>query len=571
MKPHTFTILCSLAFTVRAYSQITVERVFQVNQNIPDNGQFSDVRTFDSGFATITGTQVSLELAGASGTSMRLGDYYASLTHGTASEEERVAVLLNRPQMTDTALFGSSLSSANITIDDTGSWQNVFNITTPTGTFKADGRLGVNPYAPPVSYNPGDVTHGLAALNGNVVSDTWTLLIADTRQGAAGRLTSWTLRTTGTSAASGLVDPGGGGSISDDLTAPMGQRDLKAVLVATGSGASGITAKISEKLVLSGGLSGAGQLFKTGAGSLSIGGNSTGGGGIAAFNGSVIVNEGELEIVSGLALGTQGLVSLAASNVTLRLTTHDVIVNQISIADGTTARFRGEGTLSGNISGLGGMRKPDAGTITLNGANTYTGPTMVEAGTLVINGSLVSAVEVGLNAGLEGNGSISGDVQVSGEISPGNATGNHIGSLGVGDLVLDGGSTFTYAMNTSTLQGSLIHSGGNLGIGSGASLVFSGDLTALAAYGSKFTLISYFGGWDGGLFTVDGSLVADGGTFLIGQNRWLFNYANNTGGGNFSGDQAGAVRFVTITAVPEPGILLIANLAIIGWLARRRR
>lgn len=569
MKPHTLTILCSLAFAVRAHSQITVERVFNVDQNIPDNGQFMDVRIFDAGFATITDVEVALELEGAAGTSMRLGDYYVSLTHGTASEEERVAVLLNRPQMTDTALFGSSLSSANITFDDS-SGQNVFNIATSTGTFAADGRLGVNPYAPPVPYRPGDVTNGLAALNGEVVSDTWHLLIADTRQGAAGRLDSWTLRTTGTSAESGLVDPGPGGSISDDLTAPVEQRNLKAVLAVSGSDTSGVTAKISEKLLLSGGLSGGGQLFKTGAGSLSLGGNSSGGGGIAPFSGSIIVRGGELEIVSGLALGTGG-VSLAAPNVALRLATQDAIANNIDISGGTIAWVRGNGTLSGNISGSGGIQKPDVGTITLSGENTYTGPTTITAGTLVINGVLASPVEVGLNASLAGSGHISGDVQVSGEIFPGNSSGNHIGSLGVGDLVLDGDSTFTYAMSTSTLHGSLIHSEGSLDIGWGASLVFSGDLTALAAYGSKLTLISYLEDWDGGLFTVDGSLVADGSTLVIGQNRWLFDYANSSGGENFSGDQAGATKFVTITAVPEPGILLIVNLAIFGWLARRRR
>jgi autotransporter-associated beta strand protein len=571
MKPHTLTILCTLAFAVRAHAQITVERVFHVDQNLPDNGQFMDVRIFDAGFASITDVDVTLELEGAAGTSMRLGDYYVSLTHGAASEDERVAVLLNRPQMTNTALFGSSLSSANITFDDSGALENVFNITTPTGTFAADGRLGVNPYAPPVPYRPGDITNGLAALNGDLVSDTWHLLIADTRQGAAGRLDSWTLRTTGTSAESGLVDPGAGGSISDDLTAPVEQRDLKAVLSVSGSGTSGVTAKISEKLLLSGGLSGGGQLFKTGAGSLSLGGNSSGGGGVAPFSGSIIVRGGELAIVSSLALGAGGVVSLAAPNVALRLGTQDAIANNIDISGGTIAWIRGDGTLSGNISGQGGIQKSDTGTITLSGENTYTGPTSIQAGSLIINGVLASPVEVGLNASLAGSGHISGDVQVSGEIFPGDPTGSHIGSLGVGDLALGSDSTFTYAMSTSTLHGSLIHSEGNLGIEWGASLVFTGDLTALAAYGSKLTLISYLDDWDGGLFTVDGSPVADGSTLVIGPNRWIFDYANSSGGSNFSGDQAGATKFVTITAVPEPGILLIVNLTIFGWLARRRR
>ena len=50
------------------------------------------------------------------------------------------------------------------------------------------------------------------------------------------------------------------------------------------------------------------------------------------------------------------------------------------------------GTISGVISGTGGLTKVSSGILILSGANTYTGPTLIEAGTLALNGSLSSNV-----------------------------------------------------------------------------------------------------------------------------------------------------------------------------------
>jgi autotransporter-associated beta strand protein len=51
-------------------------------------------------------------------------------------------------------------------------------------------------------------------------------------------------------------------------------------------------------------------------------------------------------------------------------------------------------TLSGAISGVGELTKTGSGTLSLYGDNTYTGPTIVEAGTLYLNGNLNSYVTV---------------------------------------------------------------------------------------------------------------------------------------------------------------------------------
>lgn len=86
-------------------------------------------------------------------------------------------------------------------------------------------------------------------------------------------------------------------------------------------------------------------------------------------------------------------------------------------------------TVSGNIDGAGGLTKTTVfgitglGTLTLNGANTYSGPTAVNAGTLLVNGSITSATTVNSGATLGGSGTIAANVMNSGIVAPGNSPG----------------------------------------------------------------------------------------------------------------------------------------------------
>ena len=192
-------------------------------------------------------------------------------------------------------------------------------------------------------------------------------------------------------------------------------------------------------------------LTKTGAGTLTLTGSNT-------FIGTTTVSAGTLQIGAG---GTSG--ALPAGNVinnaTLNYNRSDAV------------------TVANVIGGSGNLFQSGTGTLTLTGSNTFTGTTVVSAGTLSIGaggttGSIVG--NIANNSALQFNRS---DAQTYAGIISGTGT---LTKLGAGTLTLTGANTYT---------GSTTLSAGTLALGAANLLA---DITALSVNsGATFNLAGF--------------------------------------------------------------------------------
>lgn len=218
-----------------------------------------------------------------------------------------------------------------------------------------------------------------------------------------------------------------------------------------------------------------------------------------------------------------------------------------------------DGEISGDISGSGvGIVKNETGTLLLSGDSTYDGSTVVNAGALIVTGSLgTGAVTVGsaTPATLGGNGTIGGSVSVSasGTLAPGLSPG--ILTLN-DDLTLAG----TLAMEIDGLSAGSgydqILLGGDGMLGGNLSLAWS--LGSLAPLATELILINATGpNALGGAFAnaADLSTVTDN---LGG--LWEVRYNGGTG------------NDLSLVAIPEPSSALLGGgLGSLLLLRRRRR
>ncbi|EDG5205643.1 AIDA autotransporter-like protein ShdA, partial [Salmonella enterica subsp. enterica serovar Derby] len=264
-------------------------------------------------------------------------------------------------------------------------------------------------------------------------------------------------------------------------------------------------------------ISGSGQVEKSGDGTLTLSGSNT-------YTGGTTINDGTLIATSVDALGSG------------------------DVTDNATLALNTGGTFDNTISGSGKVEKSGDDALTLSGANSYTGGTLISDGTLVASnvealgtGDVTDNATLELNTGGDFDNAISGSGQVvkSGDdvltlsgsntytggttISGGTLIASNVDALGTGDVTNDA----TLELNTGGTFDNAISGSGQV--------VKSGDKTLTLSGSNTYT---------GGSTINDGTLVASNvealGTGDVTNNATL---ELNTGG-DFTNNISGSGQVV---------------------------
>lgn len=277
---------------------------------------------------------------------------------------------------------------------------------------------------------------------------------------------------------------------------------------------------------ISGIISGAGGLSKNGLGTLILSGANT-------YVGATQVLGGILNVQNNSALGSTASGTVVANGATLQVqgslnSSELLALNGVGAADSTGALEAVDGTsiwsgkislnsatavsvdtgavltLGGVLSGPGNLTKLGAGTLVLTAANSYSGGTKVDAGTLAGSGK-------------------TGVVQVnSATLAPGAAA---TAVFTTGNMVMSGSSTFSVTLNGSTAGTgySQLNVAGTVNL-DGATLQVDPNFSP--AIGSTFVIIQN-DGTDPIVGTFAG--LAEGATFLVDGMTFKITYKGGTG------------------------------------------
>jgi fibronectin-binding autotransporter adhesin len=163
-------------------------------------------------------------------------------------------------------------------------------------------------------------------------------------------------------------------------------------------------------------------------------------------------------------------------------------------------------TVSNPLSGPGGLTKSGNGTLTISGANNYTGATLVSAGILSLDGLLT-----GSNITVNGTGATFNQ-SATGTIDGGGSTF----TVSNGSASLAGTNTYTGATN---IQGGVLNLSGSLAsnviIGNSASLTGEGSTTGSLTFASGGTSNLFFDPSTPGTGFSANTIVATGATVKV--------------------------------------------------------
>ncbi len=442
------------------------------------------------------------------------------------------------------------LDPNNITIQAAGSNTNVTGAPDFTST---DDSAIVTTGSIQTALNAGTsvtVTTGTGGTNAQAGNITVASAIAKTAGGNAGLTLN---------AANNIVFNSGANVTSSSnqlgVTLNAGGAITSAANINTNGGV--LTYNATGASVQSGVLSGSSSLVQAGAGTLALSATNT-------YTGTTTINAGSvLQIGNGGTTGTLG---------TGAVTDHGSLVYNRTNAL----------TVANAISGTGGLTKNGSGTLTLSGANSYTGTTTINTGTLALgaNNVLANTTAVTINSGATFSvnsrtdtvGSIAGAGAITTTAGGALTTGadgtsttysgrmSGAGTLtktGAGTLTLSGANTYS---GTTTVSGGTLQYGANNAISTGAVVVNDGGTYDLNNYSDSIGALTVRSGVTGG------TVKTGTGTLTLGGNITSTGGASNALiSGNLS---VGATTRTVTTTNAADGLTISANVSGTGGLSK---
>ncbi len=513
-----------------------------------------------SGTLTLSGTNTFSGVLTVQSGTLSIGTINNASANGVLGNSAN-AVVMGGSGTTGTMSYTGATASSTKTFTMAAGGTGVFGVTnsgttlTLSGVIGGTGNLtksgpgtlafsGANTFSGVLSVNNGNLSIGTinnASVNGVLGNSTNAVVLGS--NGYTG-----TLQYTGATASS----------------------TKKFTMASGGTGAFQIDTA-GTTLTLSGIIDGTGALSKTGAGTLALSGINTysggttisagtlqlsGSGTLGSTSGSLTVNGGTLDLNST----SQGVGNLTGSGGTILNNATGTNVTA-TIGNGNATGGNYAGVIANHTSGTGtvALTKTGTGTLTLSGANTFTGATTVNNGTLILATSSGSAL--GSTTSVTVN---SGGTLLLGAINQINNSATMIlngGTFAKGDQYEGTASAAGIGALTLTLGGSHI----DFGTGTVGVLTFA-----------SFTPGSY-------------TLAIDNWTGVLGQvgsgstDRLIFNsdQTANLSTFQFAGYAPGAIQFnlgsgfyevVPVTAVPEPSTWFagLLTVGVVGWSLRRR-